>query len=120
MADLGQAVEKREWSAVHRFARVSPRKARLVIDTIRGLDCDAAMDVLRFNHQRSASLIADVLKSAMVNADEQEANMTRLFVAEARVDGGPYYRRFRPKDRGRAHPIAKRTSHLIVKVAERD
>jgi large subunit ribosomal protein L22 len=72
-----------------------------------------------FSHQRSAMLIKNVLRSAMVNADEQEADMSRLFVSEARVDGGPYFRRFRPKDRGRAHPIAKRTSHLIVKVAER-
>ena len=54
----------------------------------------------------------------MVNADEQEADMRRLIVKEARVDGGPYYRRWRPKDRGRAHPIAKRTSHLIITVAE--
>ena len=51
--------------------------------------------------------------------DEQEADMGSLHVIEARVDEGPYYRRWRPKDRGRAHPIAKRTSHLIVRVAER-
>ena len=55
----------------------------------------------------------------MTNADEQEADMRRLYVKEARVDGGPYYRRWRPKDRGRAHPIAKRTSHIVVAVAER-
>ncbi len=89
------------------------------MDMIRGLDCDVAMDLLKFNHRRAASFIAGVLKSAMVNADEQEADMSRLIVSEARVDGGPYYRRFRPKDRGRAHPIAKRTCHLIVKVSER-
>lgn len=119
MADTQQVAGQREWMAVHRFARISPSKARLVIDMIRGMDCDSAMDVLRFDHRRSSSLIINVLKSAMVNADEQEADMGRLFVSEARVDGGPYYRRFRPKDRGRAHPIAKRTSHLIVKVSER-
>lgn len=119
MADIATEHEAQAWSAVHRFARISPRKARLVIDLIRGLHCDDAMDVLRFNHCRSARLIADVLRSAMTNANEQEADMNRLFVREARVDGGPYYRRFRPKDRGRAHPIAKRTSHIIVEVAER-
>ena len=119
MAEVDEVVKERQWYASHRYARISPRKARLVMDMIRGMDCDAAMDSLRFNHRRSAALIVDVLKSAMVNADEQEADMSRLVVSEARVDGGPYFRRFRPKDRGRAHPIAKRTSHLIIKVAER-
>jgi large subunit ribosomal protein L22 len=119
MAKVNNSVDQAGWAAVHRYARISPRKARLVIDLLRGMDCDAATDLLRFYHQRSASLILNVLRSAMVNADEQEADMSRLFVSEARVDGGPYYRRFRPKDRGRAHPIAKRTSHLIIKVSER-
>jgi large subunit ribosomal protein L22 len=111
--------EKKMWMAKHRFARIAPRKARLVIDLIRGMHCDDAAAQLQFNTKRAARFVANVLKSAMVNADEQEADMRRLFVAEARVDGGPYYRRWRPKDRGRAHPIAKHTSHIIVKVAER-
>jgi large subunit ribosomal protein L22 len=64
-------------------------------------------------------MIVNVLKAAMANANEDEADMGSLFVREARVDDGPYYRRWRPKDRGRAHPIAKRTCHLIVTVAER-
>jgi len=119
MADTNLDIVQREWSAKHRFARISPQKARLIADMIRGLNCNAATDVLNFSHQRAASLLKQVLKSAMVNADEAEADMSRLYVSEARVDGGPYYRRFQPKDRGRAHPIAKRTSHLIVKVAER-
>ncbi len=63
-------------------------------------------------------MIEAVLKSAMVNADEQEADMRLLVVKEIRVDGGPYQRRWRPKDRGRVHPIAKRTSHITVTVAE--
>ena len=104
----------REWRAKHRFARISPQKARLVMGLIRNLDCASALDVLRFEHQRAARMIEQVLKSAMTNADENEADMNRLVVAEARVDGGPYYRRWRPKDRGRAHPIAKRTSHLVI------
>lgn len=111
--------EQELWSAKHRFARIAPRKARLLTGLIRGMRCDAAMEQLRFNPKRGARLVEAVLKSAMVNADEQEADMRRLFVKEARVDGGPYYRRFRPKDRGRAHPIAKRTSHIVVVVAEK-
>ena len=85
---------------------------------IRNLPCDEALDALRFNRRRASGLIANVLKSAMASADEQEADMGSLRVRVARVDGGPYMRRWRPKDRGRAHPIAKRTSHLIVEVAE--
>jgi large subunit ribosomal protein L22 len=110
--------EQRTWTAKHRFARIAPRKARLVIDLIRQQRCDEALEQLRFNHRRAARLISEVLKAAMVNADEQEADMPRLYVKEARIDGGPYQRRWRPKDRGRAHPIAKRTSHIIVTVAE--
>ncbi|HNQ22772.1 MAG TPA: 50S ribosomal protein L22 [Phycisphaerae bacterium] len=109
----------RVWTAKHRFARVSPRKVRLVIGLIRGRACGEALEQLRFTPGRSVRMIRDVLKSAMVNADEAEADMSRLYVHEARVDGGPYYRRWRPKDRGRAHPIAKRTSHIVVTVKER-
>ena len=64
-------------------------------------------------------MIAAVLRSAINNAEQDEANVGELVVSDARADGGPYYRRWRPKDRGRAHPIAKRTSHLRVEVAER-
>ncbi|MFH0981379.1 MAG: 50S ribosomal protein L22 [Planctomycetota bacterium] len=107
------------WAAKHRYARISARKARLVMDTVRGLGCDQALDVLRFDRHRASGMITAVLTSAMANANEQEADMGSLYVEEARVDEGPYYRRWQPKDRGRAHPIAKRTSHLIVRVAER-
>lgn len=110
--------ERKMWTARHRFARIAPRKARLVIDTIRGQSCSEAVEQLRFNHRRSARLIEAVLKAAMTNADEQEADMRRLHVTDARIDGGPYHRRWRPKDRGRVHPIAKRMSHIIVTVAE--
>ena len=112
-------VTKEGWVAKHRFARIAPRKARLVIDLVRGLDCQQALDVLRFSPQRAAVLITDVVKSAMANANEREADMSRLFVSEARVDEGPITNRWRPKDRGRAHPIQKKSSHLIIKVAER-
>lgn len=108
----------RQWMAKHRFARIAPRKARLVIDMIRGKPCDVAVEQLRFNGRRAAYFIRGVLRSAMANASEAEANVGRLVVTDARVDGGPYYRRWQPKDRGRAHPIARRTSHITVVVAE--
>ena len=113
------ATTARQWKAVHRHARVSPRKARLVIDLIRGRHVNDAQDILRFTPKRASALIEKVLKSAIANANEQEADVRALWVAEARVDQGPYMRRWRPKDRGRAHPILKRLSHIIVEVEER-
>jgi large subunit ribosomal protein L22 len=108
------------WEATHRFARISPRKARLVADMIRGLRCDQAAELLGFTHKRAAHMVDRVLRSAMSNANEQEAAMNKLYVADAHVDPGPIIKRWRPKDRGRAHPIYKRTSHIVVSVDERD
>jgi large subunit ribosomal protein L22 len=108
------------WKATHRFARIADRKARLVVDLIRGLPCDEAVEVLRFTHRRAAGMIDRVLKSAMACANEQEAAMNKLYVTEARVDSGPIIKRFRAKDRGRAHAIQKRTSHICVVVDEKE
>ncbi len=108
------------WVAKHRYARISARKVRLVADLIRGLACDRAIELLRFTHQRAARMVDRVLKSAMASANEQEAAMSRLYVSEARVDPGPIIKRFRAKDRGRAHSIHKRTSHIVIAVDERN
>jgi large subunit ribosomal protein L22 len=113
------ATETRTWRASLRYARIAPRKARLVIDLIRGSNCAQALNVLKFNTKRPSEAIAKTLKSAMANADEQEADMARLVVIEARVDAGPTIPRWRPKDRGRAHPIMRKTSHVHIVVAER-
>ena len=106
-------------TAIHRFARIAPRKARLVADLIRGLPIDRAMTELELSKRRAAWYLKSVLKSAIANAEEAEADVTRLIVSESRVDEGPTIKRFRPKDRGRAHQILKRTSHLHVTVSER-
>ncbi len=90
-----------------------------MIDVIRGLSCSEALEQLRFSTRRSTKMVHDVLRSAMASADEAEADMRKLHIADARVDGGPYHRRWRPKDRGRAHPIAKRTSHILITVVEK-
>jgi len=119
VADAVATEEKRQWRAKHRYARISARKARLVVDLIRGLPVNKAQDILRFTRKRAAPLISKVLASAIANANEKEADVRKLWVSEARVDEGPFFRRFRPKDRGRAHEILKRTSHLIVVVEER-
>ena len=106
------------WKATHRYARISPRKARLVTQLITDRHVDQALELLKFTRKRASEMVDKVLRSAMANADEQEADVRLLFVHEARVDEGPTIKRFRPKDRGRAHPIKKRTSHIVVTVGE--
>ncbi|MDP6046809.1 MAG: 50S ribosomal protein L22 [Phycisphaerae bacterium] len=107
------------WRAVHRFARISPRKVGLMVDLIRGYDVQEALNILKFMPQRAAVLVSQVLTSAVANANEAEGDVNKLFVETAKVDEGPTMKRFRPKDRGRAHPIMKRTSHITVVVDER-
>jgi large subunit ribosomal protein L22 len=108
------------WKARHNYARIAERKARLVAALIRGRRCDDALALLKFTHKRAAVMLDKVLKSAMASANEDEATMGRLYVAEARVDSGPIIKRFKAKDRGRAHSIHKRTSHIIIAVDEKD
>jgi len=106
------------WQAKHRYARISARKARLVTDLIRGRDVQDALNILKFTPNRAAVMISKVLTSAIANANEAEADVDRLYVDEAYVDEGPTIKRWHPKDRGRAHPIMKRTSHITVVVEE--
>src|SRR5215207_9634753 len=108
------------FQAKHRFARIGPRKARLIMDLVRGRDVDDAITMLRFAKQRASGMIEKVIRSAVANANEQEVpSRNTLFVASARVDPGPIIKRFQPKDRGKAYPIQKKTSHLVVELGER-
>lgn len=106
------------YRAIHRFARIAPRKARLVADLIRGRTIDDALTQLELSKKRAAWYFKTVLNSAVANAEEEDADVTALFIAESRVDEGPTIKRFQPKDRGRAHPINKRTSHLYIGLEE--
>jgi large subunit ribosomal protein L22 len=92
------------------------------MDLIRGRDVDDAITLLRFSKRRSSGMIEKVVRSAVANANEQDAAPSRntLFVAKAWVDPGPVIKRFQPKDRGRAHPIMKRMAHITVGVEERN
>ena len=110
------------FQAKHRFARISPRKARLLMDLVRGRDVDDALTLLRFSKQRASGMIEKVIRSAVANASEQEVSPSRntLYVAQAWVDPGPVIKRFQPKDRGKAYSIKKRTSHLVVSIDERE
>jgi large subunit ribosomal protein L22 len=110
------------FTAKHRFARIAPRKARLIMDLVRGRDVDDALSILRFQKQRSVGMIEKVIRSAVANAAEQSTAPAKgvYYIAEARVDGGPVIKRFMPKDRGKAYDIKKRTSHFVVTIDERD
>jgi len=109
------------YQAKHKFARIAPRKARLVLDLVRGRTVDDAIAMLHFSKKRAAVLVAKVIRSAVANANEQSAAPIRntLYVKEAWADPGPTMKRFQPKDRGKAYPIMKRTSHLVVTVDEK-
>jgi len=107
------------YTNVHRGARISPTKVRPVIDLIRGKRIDEAMTILQMSKRRAAVMIYNSLKAAQANAEEAEADVRRLYVSDARVDSGPTIKRFQPKDRGRAHAILKRTSHITVAVDEK-
>ena len=108
--------------AYHFGARISPYKARPVIDLVRGKPVEEALKLLEFEPRRAAPMVRKVLKSAIANASaDMQVKLQRLVVVEARVDGGPLLggrRRFRPRAMGRAFPILKRTSHIRVALAE--
>jgi large subunit ribosomal protein L22 len=101
------------------FVRGSARKARLVADMIRGMPVERALSVLQFSPKRAAVDVRKTLSAAIADAEQGNADLGALIVAESRIDGGPTIKRFHPKDRGRAHTIRKRMSHIVVGVEER-
>ncbi len=103
------------YEAVHRYARISPRKVRLMADLIRGKFADDALNILRTQPNRGARMLEKVLKSALANAEDRRAeNLGSLMVADVRVDGGPMFKRMRPRARGMSMIIQKRMSHIKV------
>jgi len=110
------------YRAVHRYARTTARKGRLIADVIRGKDVNSALEYLEFAPQRAAAFYLKVLKSAMANASQDESvNVNRLVILDCRADDGPLLNnrmRWRPGPQGRAMPFRKRTSHLTVIVGE--
>lgn len=103
-----------------KYVRVSPRKARLVADLVRGKKVEDAMNILRFTSKKAASLILKTVKSAAANAEENKGarDMSKLFVKEIRIDEGPAWKRYLPRAYGRATLIKKRTSHITVVLAD--
>jgi large subunit ribosomal protein L22 len=109
-----------EARAKARYVRVTPRKARRVVDLIRGLPAEEAQAVLEFAPQAASETVGKVLASAIANADSGGGRNSRdlLWVRRAWVDEGPTLKRFRPRAQGRGYRINKRTSHITVIVSD--
>ena len=112
----------KQFRATHRYARITARKARPVMDLVRGRSVNDALATLRFVHRRASPMIQKVIRSALANAGQDlDVDVNRLYLAEARVDEGPLLggrARWRPRAQGRAYPILKKTSHIAVILAE--
>jgi len=110
------------YRAVHRYAQISSRKVRPLADLVRGKFADEALEVLRFQPHRGARMLEKVIKSAVGSAQDVDQNGGRsysaeeLVVVDARIDGGPVTKRFRPMSRGQAFGYVKRSSHISVQL----
>ena len=103
-----------------RYARISPQKARLVADQIRGMRVEPALQLLQFSSKKGAAIIKKVLESAIANAEHNDgADIDELKVSTIFVDEGPTQKRIQARAKGRANRILKRTSHILVAVAEK-
>ncbi len=101
-----------------KYVRIAPRKARLVADLIRGMSVNQAEAELYLSPKRAGSHVLKLLRSAMANAKEAKKEMEKLYVKEIRVDGGPSLKRWKPRARGSAGKIEKRTSHITIILSE--
>lgn len=105
--------------AKHRYARISPQKARLVVDQIRGQSVEQALTILTFSNKKAAGLVQKVLESAIANAEHNEgADIDELTISKAFVDEGPTMKRIQARAKGRANRILKRSSHITVTVSD--
>ena len=109
--------------ATAKYVRTSAQKAGLVLDLIRGKNVNTALSALQFSRKSVARDVAKVLRSAVANAQQQDAfggDVARLFVSKCHANNGPSQKRVRPAPMGRAFRIVKRTTHLTVEVTERE
>ncbi len=112
------------FQSTHKYARISPRKVRPLADMVRGKFVDEALDILRYQPQRGARMLEKVIRTALANAQDPDQNPGRivgegdLFISEACIDGGPMFKRMRPRARGMAFVIKKRMSHIRAKIEE--
>ena len=107
-------------SATLKFTHLSPQKMRLIADQVRGMSVDRAVTLLSFSNKKGAKIVKKVLESAIANAENNDGiDIDELKVAAVEVNQGPVMKRLRPRARGRADRLLKRTSHLTVKVSEK-
>jgi len=110
-----------EVKAIAKSVRVSPRKVRPLIDMVRGKNVDEALTLLRFTPTPKARIVAKLVKSAAANAESNfQLSSQDLRIVEIFADEAPTLKRFRPRARGRASPILKRSSHITVVVGEKE
>ncbi len=108
-----------EARAVAKYVRIAPRKVRAVVDLVRGKGFDEAIAILRLTPKRASRVVEKVLLSAAANAEHNfDMKPSRLFVSGIFVDQGPTMKRWHPRQRGRAFPILKRTSHVTAVVSD--
>ncbi|MCI8361533.1 MAG: 50S ribosomal protein L22 [Clostridiales bacterium] len=104
-----------------KYARISPRKVKIVMDLIRNQPAEKAMAILKFTPKAACEDLEKLLKSAMANAENNHnMDVSRLYVSECFVSPGPILKRIRAKDHGRAHRILKRTSHMTLVLREKE
>src|SRR5690625_3336600 len=107
-----------ETMAKLRFARISPRKARVVADEVRGMPVEAALEMLQFSTKKAAQIVRKALESAVANAEHNEgADIDELRISAITVDEGPVMKRMKARARGSANRILKRTSHVTIRVS---
>jgi large subunit ribosomal protein L22 len=117
-----EAAELTDWHSCYQYAPMSARKVRLVADLVSGRDVQEALDVLKFTRKRAATMVNQVLKAAIADADEQQADVDRLYIREARVDDAGRRlgtKAFEEKDRGRAYEIKQRACHIHLTLTQR-
>ena len=105
-----------------RYIRISPQKARLVVDLIRGQQAGQALTTLRTTNKRIAPVVEKVLNSAIANATNrnEDVDVDQLYVTEAYVHEGPRMKRVRPAPMGRAYRYQRRLAHIVIKVTEKE
>ncbi len=112
------------FQAFHRYARISPRKVRHLATLVRGKFADDALGILRYYPHRGARMLEKVIKSALGNAQDPDQNKGRstrvddLVITDVRIDGGPMFKRIRPRARGMAFEIKRRMSHVSVTLTD--
>ena len=110
-----------EVKAVAKYMHISPRKVRILIDSIKGKTAEKGLDHVRFMPQKAARMLEKVIRSAVANADQNpNVDVDSLIIHNVLVDQGPVLKRFRARARGRGSRIIKRTSHITVILAEKN